>query len=827
MAPSIADLLQNPPPLPVADSLGAVSEALTNHTLAVIQAPPGTGKTTLVPPLLANRSAGKVLVSQPRRIAARAGAARIAQLLGEPVGHTVGYAVRGERKASRETRIEFVTAGLLVRRLQADPELDGVDAVILDEIHEHHLDADLATAFLLDIKSSLRPDLTIVAMSATLDAHATAELLHRGGGELAEIVEIPGLIHPVETIYSAPPARPLGPRGETREFLAHVAEKAISAAATTTHDVLVFLPGVREIAQVDEALRGRTDAHVLHLHGSLPSARQDAVLASRSQRDPQRIILATAVAESSITVPGVRVVVDAGLSREPRMDYARQMGGLVTVMVPQAAGEQRAGRAGREGPGTVYRCMSESTWAALAKDREPELRVADLAPAMLEAAQWGAPGFAGLALPAEPPPEAIAAATHVLQALGATDADGRLTPEGRALADIPVHPRHARALLDSAPDVGSRRAAQIVALLETPVRCDGADLAAGWRAFNRPSHPNHGEWTREAKRLEGYAQSTSPSQLPLDDALSAVSARAWPDRIARKRGGGYVLAGGTGAELPAGSPLEGQEWLAIADLDRSPGSSNALIRAASPCDENAAHELGANLLHTETVDELTAKGPRCWEVDMLGAIELRRRPIPVTPGAAARLKEREVASAGVGILHWTDAARSLRNRLAFLHRVVGEPWPDVSDTALAADLTWLAPDLAGSGSLATIDVTNALRRLLPWPDAARLDELAPERIQSPAGTSAKIDYSGERPSVRFRVQECFGWATTPTIAGVPLQLELLSPASRPVAITDDVASFWRQGYPQVRSDLRGRYPRHPWPEDPWTEPPTRRAKPRA
>ena len=960
----IRALLASPPDLPVVEVLPELRERLSPGPSAsddagaclVLTAPPGTGKTTLVPPVLAGVLAdvaastpqhtpqrtpehrpGRVVVTQPRRIAARAAARRLADLLGEEVGGTVGYAVRGERRAGPDTRIEVVTAGLLLRRLQRDPELSGVDAVILDEVHERSLDSDLLLALLADARAALREDLTLVAMSATLDADRLRRILGgSSGGSLdgaAPLVEVPGRLHPLEEVW-APPGRAgrLGPRGVPREFLAHIAATVERALAERSGDVLVFLPGAREVDDVVSRLRGAVPegVDVLPLHGRLPASAQDAALAP-SPAGRRRVVVATNVAESSLTVPGVRVVVDSTLAREPRLDVARSMSGLVTVGVSRAAGAQRAGRAGREGPGVVYRCCSPTDWARSPLAPTPEILSADLTGAALELAVWGVPDGAGLAWVDEPPAAALATAREALERLGLAGADG-VTSLGRAVAGLPAGVREARALLATAPVLGARQAARATALLTADLRAPSGDLTALARQV-RGGGAGSGAWKAEARRLEQACrradeQSGAPEdpgsesggpQAPdalgasgspgtgrgreetgrpdgvgggaprggegagahnLESAVALVAGTAQPQWIARRRGPApqagkeahYASVAGTGLRLPAGSALAESEWLAVAGVDLTSGRGDALIRAAAPLDEQAALELAGAWLTEEERTVWEGGRLRTERLRRLGAITLTTTPGPppgptaVAEAVVARVRA-EGADAGLAALPWDEEALGLRARLALLHEHLGEPWPDMSDAALAERAEeWLAPAVtslagqaggsngaseqggsaSGSGSrrfnLERLDVAQALRALLPWPQAARLEELVPERIEVPSGSQVRVDYTAAvgaagsaapvdpaeagrtgRPVLAVRVQECFGWAATPRIVEgrVPVLLHLLSPARRPVAVTDDLASFWEQGYPQVRAEMRGRYPKHAWPEDPWNAPATR------
>ncbi|MFJ9390113.1 ATP-dependent helicase HrpB [Nocardioides sp. NPDC101246] len=841
MSDPLRSLLAAPPDLPVTAGLAALDEALRAHGAAVVHAPPGTGKTTLVPPAVAEVVAGRVVVTQPSRIAARAAARRLAHLLGEPVGETVGYSVRGDRRTSRRTRVEIVTTGLLLRRIQHDPELVGVGAVVLDEVHERHLDADLTLALLIDVRAHLREDLSLVAMSATIEAERTAALL--GGIDTAPVIRVLGALHPVQAVWCPPPAgvRRTDDRGITPAFHDHVAATVRRALVEHEGDVLVFVPGVAEVEATVRRLAG-VDAAVHALHGRLSGAEQDRALSEGPRR---RVIVSTAVAESSLTVPGVRVVVDAGFSREPRTDHRRGLASLVTVAVSRAAAEQRAGRAGRLGPGVVLRCWSEAEHAHLAAHPEPEIATADLTAFALEVACWGTQEAQDLALLDQPPAHAMSAAKDVLVDLGAMTADGRATSRGRVIAGVPADPRLARALIDGAGLVGARRASEVVAMLSDDVRAPGGDLVAALRSLR--GNQRAGSWRSQATRLEKIVEKQGPTDgrssasdhsqaaraLTDDVAVGLVVALAHPDRIARKRSSApsYLMASGTGAALDprAPGPLVGLEWLAVGDAERRPGQRDARIRAAAPLTEDLALE-AAGSLWTE-VDEVTWTGERVLarRRTLLGAIELRSVPLSDPPADAVTEAIREaVASEGIALFAWSEAATALRARLDFLHRALGDPWPDVSDVALTQNLqSWLGPQLArvrSAQDLRRVDVAAALRAMVPWPQANRLDDLAPERVQVPSGSRVRIDYSAEQPVLAVRIQEVFGWTAAPALADghVPLLLHLLSPARRPAAVTADLESFWENGYPGVRADLRGRYPKHAWPEDPRSAPPTAR-----
>ncbi|MGW4351430.1 ATP-dependent helicase HrpB [Nocardia sp. NPDC004582] len=832
------------PDLPVRAALGEITDTLAAHGTAVLVAPPGTGKTTLVPLALAAATSGRVVVAEPRRLAARAAAARMAALLGERVGETAGYSVRGDRKVGPRTRIEVVTSGLLVRRLQNDPELAGVDVVVLDECHERHLDADLLLALLLDARAGLRPDLRVLATSATVAADRLSSLLGGESVPSAPVLAVHGRTYPVEFDY-VPPL----PRERVEQQVARATRLAL---ADSPGDVLVFLPGAGEIRRTAALLSGLPEVDVVPLHGRLPAAAQDSALRPGSRR---RVVLSTAVAESSLTVPGVRTVVDSGLARVPRIDHRRGLSGLATVRVSAAVAEQRAGRAGREGPGHAWRCWPEYEHATLPAYPEPEIRTADLTRLALELACWGTVDGQGLAWWDAPPAGGLAAGRAVLRALDAVDDHGAVTDRGRRMAAVGLHPRLARALLDGATEVGARAAAEVVALLDDDSLAPGVDLVAALRTMrgDRPAR-----WQQEAKRLaravggddidSGGDASPSAQAAPTattsgsvgsqargvargapsarGDDPALVAALAYPERLARRRAPGsasYLMAGGTAVTLPPGSGLGDAEWLAIAVAGRDPGQSEGRIRLAAKADEELARRAAANLLATaDEVDwvdgDLVAR-----RVRRLGAIVLSEQPLPdPDPDLISAALLRGLRATGLDLLRWTDDARVVRRRLDFLHRTIGAPWPAVDDETLLADAeTWLAPELSTArrrADLERVDAGQALRRLLPWPEAARFDELAPERLEVPSGSNVRLDYSADPPVLAVKVQEIFGWTEAPRLADgrVSPVLHLLSPAQRPVAVTADLPSFWRTGWLQVRADLRGRYPKHAWPEDPTT-----------
>ena len=864
--PTLEELVSHPPQLPVTRALGDIAAATRPGTCAVVTAPPGTGKTTLLPPAVAvalashDASAGRVLVTQPRRVAARAAARQIARLLGEEVGGQVGYSVRGDSRVSERTRVEMVTPGVALRRLQRDPELPGVSALIVDEFHERDLDTDLALAFALDARSALRDDLFVALTSATLEASRTVDFLRASTGEEPALVDIPGDIFPLELRYAPPPrgVEAVGAIGNERvgvrrEYLAHVARTVEETVASTEGSVLVFLPGVGEIETVRGNLR-LGDVPVLTLHGQLSAAEQDRALSPASGR---RVILSTSIAESSLTVPGVSVVVDAGLAREPRFDAGRSLSSLVTVPAALARLEQRAGRAARTGPGIAVRVMDSVDVARRPAQSAPGIATQDLTDARLQVASWGTP-VEELALLDAPPAGTWEAAGQRLSSLGAIDEAGAATAAGRTLASLPLDPPLGRALLASSAVLGASKAARFVALLSEDVRVPGADLGAWERRLGRGSasgasgahaqaarvKETQARLERLAKRLPNSSATDVLAPAPArqdahartrEDELALTCALAYPEWIARRRPGSmaYILAGGVGAELPQNSPLEGQEWLAVASIDRAPASRHARILAAVPLSEEDALAAGGTLLETRTQASIDKGALKATRTRTLGAIPLASAPASsLSEEEAIALVAEHLAARGLGDLGWGKEASSLRERMRVLHEVLGDPWPDVSDEALTGSAhEWLAPwakRLAQGGSLSSVSMLDALRSMLPWPQAARLDELAPEKMPIPAGGTRPIDWSGAHPVLTLRVQQAFGWTDTPRLVDgrVPLVLHLTDPAGRPAAVTSDLTSFWAGPYSDVRAQLRGRYPKHPWPEDPLHAEPTNRAKSR-
>ncbi|GAA4108874.1 ATP-dependent helicase HrpB [Enteractinococcus coprophilus] len=815
---------------------------------SVVVAPPGTGKTTIVPPTVANRLSahgrfGKVVVTQPRRMAARAAARRLASLTGTRLGAEIGYTVRGDQKTSRDTVVEFVTTGVLLRRLIRDPEAAGIAAIVLDEVHERHLDTDLTFAMVQQLGQLRDHPLDIVVMSATLDADMWANLLAADDQASAKILAVDAATYPLREQWAPLPGnqRGLDARGVTDTFLTHVADTVVSTVEREPDgDVLVFLPGAREIDRVANRLSQQLKSlEILPLLGSTSATEQDRILQPPTTRQPRRIVLATNVAESALTVPGVRLVVDAGFDRQSRLDTIRGVAGLVTVGAAKSSMIQRGGRAARQAPGLVVRCLSDAEFAARPAHRPAEVRTADLTQAVLDLACWGTADGSGMALPEPLPERAYHSAVETLTQLGALDDQLRVTALGRKLADLPVDPRLGRALYDGAEFAGAQLAAETVAALASDQRAPGADLAALLRRL-RSERPQR--WTSDVSRLRRVLPADSPklSQDPLH--IGMITALAYPSQIARRRGSGagqeseYLLASGTAASLPRDSSLQGCQWLAIAELTLH--GDRAIIRSAAELDQDHA-ELAAGTLVTNQIKAKFIDGKvSARSVHRLGAIELSSTPIKPTPEHTKVAVADDIRQRGVLDFFEVETNpkryadfEALRGRMGLLHRVIGSPWPNVTDAALTNCLDdWLGPEieqLAGGTHRDRIDLTAALRRLLPWPEASRLDELVPERLQVPSGSRVRLDWPAPEehtnddvapPVLAVKLQECFGWTGSPTVVNgqVPVILHLLSPARRPLAITRDLANFWANIYPQVRAENRGRYVKHPWPEDPLT-----------
>ena len=813
--------------LPIDDVLPALCQALRAHGRAVLVAPPGAGKTTRVPLALLDQVAGRIVMLEPRRLAARAAAERLAEQLGESVGGRVGYRMRGESVAG--SRIEVVTEGILTRMIQSDPGLDGIGCVIFDEFHERSLNADLGLALVWEAKGALREDLAVLVMSATLDAEPVAALL-----DDAPVIRSEGRAFPVETRWLA---RPLPAGARLVDEAARLIAGAEAETGGTGGTILAFLPGEGEIRRVMAQLGDGCE--VLPLYGALKPAEQRAALAQPGSR--RRIVLATAIAETSLTIPAVRVVVDAGRARRARFDPGSGMSRLVTERVSRAEADQRRGRAGRVAPGICYRMWAQAEEGALPAFAPPEIAVADLAGLALELAAWGAaPG--DLAFLTPPPEGALAEARALLQGLEALDEAGRITDHGRAVARLPLHPRLGHMLLRAGED-----AAEIAALLSNrdPLRGAPADLALRLAAVRDPKgfaarHPYEAnraviqQIRDEAARLRrviasrdggGLSAPHTPRGYFREEEPGGAVSLAYPDRIGLRRKGDeprFVLSGGKGAVLDAGDPIAGQRLIVAVDLDGD--QREARIRMAARLDEGTMRALHGDRVETVELCEWSRRDGRVLArvQERLGALVLSDRPWPDAPDdAVARAALEGLRLDG---LPWTPAAARFRARIALL--------PDlgpIDDASLLADGGWLLPWLGRARTLADLrglDLVEPLKARIGWDGQQRLDREVPAHFTTPLGRRVPIDYDHEQPSIEVRLQELFGLTRHPVVGGRPLRISLLSPGGKPVQVTTDLPGFWAASYADVRKDMRGRYPRHPWPEDPREADPTMRAKPR-
>ncbi|MGY4305552.1 ATP-dependent helicase HrpB [Bradyrhizobium sp. USDA 4369] len=815
-------------PLPIDAVLDELSGTLERSNTAVLVAPPGAGKTTRVP--LALRDAPwvrdrKIIVLEPRRIAARASAERMAKSLGERAGDTVGYRVRFGSKVSRATRIEVVTEGIFTRQILDDPELTGVAAVLFDEFHERSLDADLGLALARDAQQGLREDLRILVMSATLDGARVARLL----GD-APVVESEGRAFPVETRYVG--------RKPDAPVERQMAETIASALRADAGSVLAFLPGAAEIRRTQTMLAERVhdaSVEIVPLFGALDAAVQDRAI-SPAPKGGRKVVLATSIAETSLTIEGVRIVVDSGLARVPRYEPDIGLTRLETVRASRAAVDQRRGRAGRTEPGVCYRLWDEPQTASLAAYTQPEILSADLSSLVLDLAQWGVSDPATLSFLDPPPQPAWKEARDLLNELGALDGDGRLTDEGRRLRALALPPRLTRMIVDAAEHGAAAQAADIAAILtERGLGGDSVDLEVRLDQLRR-DRSARAQSARDLARR--WAQQVATSSSPRDDGeltTGLMLAFAFPDRVARNRGNGsFVLANGRGAVVEQTSSLARVPYIAVGELTGTAASGRILLAAPLAIEDIERHFAA----HIEAKDEVgfdrEAMTLRARRRRKLHAITLADAPVALTPSEeTAHIFADGICAAGLDRLPWSKAAQQWRDRVMFLRKAEGDSWPDLSDTGLIERREdWLVPLLADKTALKDIspgDVSDAVMALLPWDLRARLDREAPTHFEAPTGTMLAIDYEAEQgPTIAVRLQELFGLNTHPSIArgAVPLVLELLSPAQRPVQVTRDLPGFWRGSYAAVRSDLRGRYPRHPWPDDPATAQPTRRAKPR-
>jgi ATP-dependent helicase HrpB len=820
-----------PTGLPVEDVIADLRSALAGGT-AVLTAEAGAGKTTVVPLRLLDEDwleDRKIVVLEPRRVAARAAATRMSALLGEDVGTTVGYATRDERRTGKATRIEVVTEGILTRRLQSDPSLPGVGMVVFDEFHERHLQTDLGLALTLDAHEALRPDLRVMAMSATI---ATAPIANLLGG--APVVISAGHTFPVEIRWT-----PLRPGGRLTVGVAGAVRAALDG---DRGDVLVFLPGMAEIRAVTAALGDPDGVEVLPLHGGLPAGEQDRALRAGRRR---RVVVATDLAETSVTVEGVRVVVDAGLARRPFYDPASGLTRLRTMVASRASADQRAGRAGRLGPGVAYRLWSESEHATRRPWPDPEIVSIDVAGLALELAVWGAaPGELKWLNP--PPAAALETAKEVLEQLGATD-NGRPTALGRRLSALPLHPRLGAMLL-AAPAPARRTAGLLAALLSERdiFRRDGlsttADVASRLAVLRgkgpAPAHVDRAALTTVRRRAEELVRRAGrPADHQEDVDPGPLLAAAYPDRMAQARGSRrYRLRHGGGAVLADHDPLAGTAWLVAANIDGGegvPGRADGQIRLAAPLDRGDVERIGGHAIRRvvrlewdEASDDLRAVTERTLDALVLDTTRGTARPGPDTTAALVA----RAIDTGLSVLGWTASTRALQARVGWARRAFGESWPDVSDQALAGRADgWLADVLNQATSradLARIEPSGAIRAAL-GSRAHELNRMVPTTFQLAGGRRLPIDYGGDQPRISAPAQDLYGTTIHPTIAGgrIPLTVEVLSPARRPVQITADLPSFWRGSWQQVRKEMAGRYPKHAWPDDPSTTPPPKRARP--
>ncbi|MDB5603824.1 MAG: ATP-dependent helicase HrpB [Bradyrhizobium sp.] len=816
-------------PLPIDAVLDELGRALASNNAAVLVAPPGAGKTTRVPLVLLDApwlKNGKIIMLEPRRIAARASAERMARTLGERVGETVGYRVRFGSKVSRATRIEVVTEGIFSRQILDDPELSGVAAVLFDEFHERSLDADLGLALARDAQTGLREDLRLLVMSATLDGARVAKLL----GD-APVIASEGRAFPVETRY-------LGRKADA-PLERQMADAIAMALRADPGSVLAFLPGTAEIRRTQNFLGERVhDAsiEIVPLFGALDAGVQDRAIAP-APKGQRKVVLATSIAETSLTIEGVRIVVDSGVARVPRYEPDIGLTRLETVRASRAAVDQRRGRAGRTEPGVCYRLWDEPQTASLAAYTQPEILSADLSSLVLDVAQWGVSDPTTLAFLDSPPAPALKEARSLLRELGALDSDGRITTEGKSLRALALPPRLARMIVDSHRLGAGEDAADIAAILtERGLGGDSVDLDVRLDQFRRDRSQRASSarslaqrWASQVAATEGLpSEQTSPS-------TGVMLAFAFPDRVARNRGNGsFVLANGRGAAVDQASALARAPHIAVAELTGTAAQGRILL--AAPITQEDIELRFADQI--ETADKISfdrgAMALRARRKRTLHAITLSEAPLALSPSMeTARVLADGLITAGIDKLPWSKPLKQWRDRVMFLRAAEGEPWPDLSDDTLSVQReTWLVPALYDKTSLkefSSSDLSDALMTLLPWELRARLEREAPTHFEAPTGTQLPIDYEAEQgPTIAVRLQELFGLTAHPSIAkgAVPLVLELLSPAHRPVQVTRDLPGFWRGSYAAVRSDLRGRYPRHPWPEDPANAMPTRRVKPR-
>ncbi len=814
-------------PLPIDDALPRLVEAFTRSNAVVLVAPPGAGKTTRVPLVLLDGAWAKdkkILLLEPRRLAARAAASRMAATLGEQVGDTVGLRVRFGSKISKRTRIEVITEGVFTRLVLDDPSLDGVAAVLFDEFHERSLDADLGLALAREVQEGLRDDLKVLVMSATLDGARVAALL----GD-APVVTSEGRAFPVETRYLS-----RDPRDRIERPVADAVQRALRSDPGS---LLVFLPGAAEIRRTETLLKEQVrdpNVDIVTLFGALDARDQDrAILPAPPGR--RKVVLATSIAETSLTIEGVRVVIDSGLSRVPRYEPDVGLTRLETVRVSRAAADQRRGRAGRTEPGVCYRLWDEPQTGSFDAYTRPEILSADLSSFVLDLAQWGASDAGKLAFIDAPPQAAMNEAKALLLELGAIDAQGRITDEGRRLRQLPLPPRLARMVVDAGEQgAGADAVAMAAILTERGLGGDDVDLRHRVDQFRRDRSRRAEDARAMVKR---WVDTLDTRGRGGELSTGSILSLAYPDRVAKNRGGGaggFVLANGRGGQVDAASNLAREPFLVVAELTGAAASSRIVLAAAITPEEIEARFADKIEDRDAVTFDTGSASLRARRSRRLGSVVLAEQVKQVTPNEeTARILSDGIVGLGLDRLDWSKAALQFRTRVQSLRKAEGDEWPDVSDEGLARTTArWLEPLLADKTSRSQIsagELFDAVSNLVPWNLRRRLDAEAPTHFTAPTGTSVPIDYEAEQgPTVSIRVQELFGLTTHPSIAGgrVPLVIELLSPGHKAVQITRDLPGFWRGSYADVRSDLRGRYPRHPWPEDPTSAPPTRRAKPK-
>jgi ATP-dependent helicase HrpB len=817
-----------PTALPIEAVLPQLRGALARHNRCLLVAQPGAGKTTRVPlDLLQADASGRSrwLLLEPRRVAARLAAGYMAEQLGETLGGTVGYRVRGESRVGPATRLEVVTQGILTRMLQDDPALSGVQGIIFDEFHERSLDADLGLALALDVQQGLRDDLQLLIMSATLDVGALLQVL----GEDTPVIDCPGRVWPVSTQHRSPPLREYAERQQ-----AAVVREALAAHEG---DVLVFLPGQAEIRRLQRELEGSIPGHVelYPLHGQLTLAQQQAVLRRQANTNSRRVILSTAIAESSLTVPGVRIVVDAGLERVPVFQPRSGLSLLDTRRVNRASADQRRGRAGREAPGVCYRLWAEETM--LAPHREPQMLQADLAGLLFELLRWGVQDPAALSWVSPPPAPALESARALLRTLGLLEPDGSLSRSGRACGRWPTHPRLAVLLQEAERLSALPLACWLVAWLDEDIGGQDIDLAVLFAALENGAHANVDErWKRAARQWA--ARAGCSLEIATTDALPLLLARAWPDRLAQNQRQSsdqgrarFKLVSGGQALLPETHALARADFLLAVELDGDASGARIFHAVAISPAQVAQCFPESTTWRADVRWDASSGRMLAEEVRGIGALVLERRPLRDVPpqvlrqGLLEALRQR-------GSLAWSDDDRQLLGRLRLLQRTLGSPWPPLSDDDLLATLEdWLEPHLEGLSRLEQVDrlpLGRLLLESLDWSLQQQLPQLAPTHLGVPSGNRIALDYTGPEPVLAVKLQELFGLQQTPTLVQgrVSVLLHLLSPARRPVQVTRDLANFWATGYFDVRKDLRGRYPRHPWPEDPLQAEPSARTKKR-